>query len=252
MEKSCTFAPEKQVIIKNRCADGIQLAVFKMKVLFRVIALVFVLALGSACHAQNLGSLITSDDYFEQFYSNGALVPDRNIKVSFYQNAVEVQYYQKGTRDLTKTSRRIIYYYDHTESNGNKVYYDNPNSFFKSKFTISSDGSTIDRTSSVLHTVASRGFRDVQPQSSVPMGGNGYDNGNSYNSSSGSSSGSPSRKTCPDCNGKRYQPYSYTDCAINTSYHNQAGNTCYICGYSTKHCHYPCNTCQSRGTVESY
>ena len=223
-----------------------------MKVLSRVFALVFVVVSGSACHAQNLGSMISADDYFEQFYSNGVLVPDRNIKVTFYQNAVEVQYYQKGTRNLASTSQRIIYYYDHTESNGEKVYFDNPNSFFRSKFTISNDGSTINRSSSVLRCVATRGFRDIQPQSSVPMGGNGYGNSNYYNNSSSSSSGIPSRKTCPDCNGKRYQPYSYTDCAINTSYFNQAGNTCAICGYATKHCHYPCNTCQQRGTVESY
>lgn len=223
-----------------------------MKVLFRVFALVFFVALGSACDAQNLGSLISSDDYFEQFYSNGILVPDRNIKVSFYQNAVEVQYYRKGTRNLEDGGSRIIYYYDHSESNGDKVYYKNPNSFLKSKFTISYDGSTINRTSSMMNSVATRGFRDIQPQSSVPMGGNGYDNSNYYNNSSSNSTGVPSRKTCPDCNGKRYQPYSYTDCAINTSYFNQAGNTCAICGYATKHCHYPCNTCQQRGTVESY
>ena len=225
---------------------------FKMKVFFRVLALMFVVALGSVCEAQNLGSLISSDDYFEQFYCNGILVPDRNIKVSFYQNAVEVQYYQKGSKNLVGSGRRIIYYYDHSESNGDKVYYDNPNSFLKFKLTISYDGSTINRTSSVMNSVATRGFRDIQPQGNVPMGGNGYDNNNSYNNTGCSSMGTSSRKTCPDCNGKCYRPESYNDCAINTSYFNQAGNTCTICGYATKHCHYPCNTCQQRGTVESY
>ena len=72
---------------------------------------------------------------------------------------------------------------------------------------------------------------------------------NNYNNSSTTT---PTRKTCPDCNGKRYRPESYTDCAVYTSYQNQAGTTCYICGYSHKHCHYPCTTCQQRGTVESY
>ena len=67
-----------------------------------------------------------------------------------------------------------------------------------------------------------------------------------------SSIGIPSRKTCPACNGKRYTPDSYTDCATSYAYHNYAGNVCPICNMSTKHCHYPCNTCQQRGTIESY
>ena len=81
--------------------------------------------------------------------------------------------------------------------------------------------------------------------------GGTYDNSNTYNNSSSSSS-SPTRVTCPRCNGKRYHPESYTDCADIYSYNNQAGTTCYICGQVTKHCHYPCLTCQSRGTVEKY
>jgi TPR repeat protein len=81
--------------------------------------------------------------------------------------------------------------------------------------------------------------------------GGTYNNSNTYNNSSSSSS-SPTRVTCPRCNGKRYHPESYTDCADIYSYNNQAGTTCYICGQVTKHCHYPCLTCQSRGTVEKY
>lgn len=212
-----------------------------MKVLSRVFALVFVVVSGSACHAQNLGSMISADDYFEQFYSNGVLVPDRNIKVTFYQNAVEVQYYQKGTRNLASTSQRIIYYYDHTESNGEKVYFDNPNSFFRSKFTISNDGSTINRSSSVLRCVATRGFRDIQPQSSVPMGGNGYDNSNYYNNSSSSSSSSrgcgvcKGSGVCIGCNGSGFTKDPY-------------GRDC-PCGACTKPNNVPgkCDVCHGTG-----
>lgn len=82
--------------------------------------------------------------------------------------------------------------------------------------------------------------------------GGSYQPVDNYNSSSSSSTGIPSRKTCPDCYGKRYRPESYTNCAISSSYQNSAGSTCPVCGFNHKHCHYPCATCQSRGTVESY
>lgn len=90
-------------------------------------------------------------------------------------------------------------------------------------------------------------FSNINSAPSVPA--------TSYPSSSSSynsSSGTPTRKTCPDCHGKRFQPQSYYDCATSTSYFNYAGNVCPICNLSTKHCHYPCVTCQQRGTVESY
>jgi len=107
------------------------------------------------------------------------------------------------------------------------------------------DGSLLN---SVQFDFSNIDFNNLPP---VPEGGT-YHPVDNYNNSSSSSTGIPSRKTCPDCYGKRYRPESYTNCAISSSYQNSAGSTCPVCGFNHKHCHYPCATCQQRGTVESY
>ena len=204
----------------------------------KVLTLFFCVTMGYACYGQNRGSLLSTEDYFESFYSNGALVPDRNIKVSFYQNAVEIQYYSKGTRNLS--GKPLVYFYDHTEANGDKVFYDNPNAWLKTKLVIMSDG-TIKRFSSAINFMATKGFRDISSRGGGQSVGSGYNNGgnNTYNNQ-------PSYVTCPACGGRGQDQGRI-------QYYPDGGSrycaTCGTTGMAHDHFYGQCGRCGGTGRV---
>lgn len=211
-----------------------------MEKTLRFIIFLIATTFGFTCLAQNQGSLLSTEDYFEQYYSNGVYVPDRNIKVSFYQNAVSIQYYNKGTRDLV--GKILMFYYDHTEANGDKVYYNNPNAFLKTKVTIASDGS-IKMTGSTFSFIATKGFRDIQSQNNVPSSGNGYYNGG-YNNNQ-----QTTYVTCPACNG------SGRDQGRIQWYTNGGSRYCATCGttgLAHDHIYGQCGRCGGTGRVKQY
>ena len=141
------------------------------------------------------GSLISSGDYYEQLIYLGSPLCDRNVKISIYNGAVVKNEYKRGTRELSLT--RWIYYYDHVDNNGNRIYSArNGNAFFRpDQFTLYSDGS-FSINSGTTKFIISNGFRDLQPvNNSQPVNNNSFNNSynNSYNNSSS--------RTCSLCNG---------------------------------------------------
>lgn len=230
------------------------------KAFIGLLATMLFIAFGPNCFSQN--GLITSEDYHLTARLNGADCFIGNALVEVYSDVVMAKYYKSGEKVLSGHTE--TYNFDKVDNNGNRVYLSNVESSTYNKLTYYSNGTILISTYSITY-IPYVGRKDIPiadyrfTKGYVKASSNGASNNNSYNNSynntynnSSSSSSSPTRVTCPRCNGKRYHPESYTDCADIYSYNNQAGTTCYICGQVTKHCHYPCLTCQSRGTVEKY
>lgn len=85
-------------------------------------------------------------------------------------------------------------------------------------------------------------------------GGGAYGESDGDSDTDTSSGNKSDGRTCPDCNGKKYESTSYTYAAGSTGgvrqpYHHTGGSGCPYCSSTSDHYHYPCSECMGKGKI---